>query len=275
MTVGLPPRRSDRLRRALLLGVNAVSEVQDMGAGFAAWRLSRWRGRPTHECRVRGVGRVTLRTGDTDAEVFLQVFRDRQYDFAAHGQHAWVDAAYQRILDAGKTPLVIDLGANNGASALWFALAYPAGRVVAVEPDPHSARICRENTAAWPVTVVEAAVGSANGTVTLVDPGNRSWGVSTRRSDDGEIPLVTVPQIVADAGADCALLAVKVDIEGFEDDLFAGNLDWLDSPAMVIVEPHDWLFPGRATSSAMQRELAARGFEMLISGENLIFVRQG
>jgi hypothetical protein len=66
---------------------------------------------------------------------------------------------------------------------------------------------------------------------------------------------------------------VKVDIEGFEADLFASNTDWLDDVSVVIVEPHDWLLPGRGTSLSFQLELARRAFEVLVSGENLVYVR--
>jgi FkbM family methyltransferase len=36
----------------------------------------------------------------------------------------------------GQTPLILDLGANIGASAVWFAVRYPAAHIVAFEPHP-------------------------------------------------------------------------------------------------------------------------------------------
>ena len=42
---------------------------------------------------------------------------------------------------------------------------------------------------------------------------------------------------------------------------------------VVIIEPHDWMLPGSATSRTFQRALLERDFELLISGENLVFVR--
>ena len=65
----------------------------------------------------------------------------------------------------------------------------------------------------------------------------------------------------------------KIDIEGFESDLFADNLDWLDRFAVVAIEPHDWMFPGQGTSLSFQKAMAARDFEMVICGQNLIFLR--
>jgi hypothetical protein len=69
------------------------------------------------------------------------------------------------------------------------------------------------------------------------------------------------------------LFCVKIDIEGFESDVFASNTEWLDDVTVVLVEPHDWMLPGQGSSRTMQVAMAARPFEMLISGENLIYVR--
>jgi len=71
---------------------------------------------------------------------------------------------------------------------------------------------------------------------------------------------------------DGELFQVKVDIEGFEKDLFGSNLDWLDQVDAVFIEPHDWLLPEDRTSRAFQQALAARDFSMLLCGENLIYI---
>ena len=70
------------------------------------------------------------------------------------------------------------------------------------------------------------------------------------------------------------LFAVKIDIEGFEDDLFAAETAWLEEVALVYIEPHDHLFPDRASSRTFQRELGRRDFDLVIRGENLVYVRR-
>ena len=251
-----------------------VAEWQELGPGFFARRWSGIRGRERHRCTVRGLGEVTVRTASSDAAVFRQVFCERQYDLDLHSQGAWVARRYGELLDAGRTPIIVDLGANNGASALWFATCYAEATVVAVEPDPESAAICRENTAGRSVLVVEAAIGSEPGSVDLVDEGNGSWAVQTRRAVDGGVAVVTVPELVARCGEGAELFIVMVAIEGFESDLFAANLEWLDQAAAVMIEPHDWLLPGSGTSTDFQKAMAERGFDLLISGENLLYVRR-
>ena len=41
-----------------------------------------------------------------------------------------------------------------------------------------------------------------------------------------------------------------------------------------MIEPHDWLLPGSGTSTDFQKAMAERGFDLLISGENLLYVRR-
>lgn len=65
----------------------------------------------------------------------------------------------------------------------------------------------------------------------------------------------------------------KVDIEGFEEDLFSENLDWLKEIFVLFIEPHDWLMSGRRTSRNFQRALAQHDFQILIRGENLVYIR--
>ncbi len=47
--------------------------------------------------------------------------------------------------------------------------------------------------------------------------------------------------------ADGRLFIVKIDIEGFERDLFDRNIDWVDQAAAIIVEPHDRMLHGAGT----------------------------
>jgi hypothetical protein len=69
------------------------------------------------------------------------------------------------------------------------------------------------------------------------------------------------------------LFIAKIDIEGFEGDLFSDNIGWLKDVYAVYIEPHDWLLPGKATSRNFQRAMGDLDFEIYISGENLLYVR--
>ncbi|MGH6963750.1 MAG: FkbM family methyltransferase [Phenylobacterium sp.] len=216
-------------------------------------------------------GVLYFRPADSDLLTFWYTLGAGEYSLARFGHHAAiVTAAYDRILAQGKTPLIVDAGANIGAASVWFAQQFPKARIVAVEPDPMNARICRLNTQGRNVEVVEAAIGARPGSVSLI-AAEESWGVQTVRG--GDVPIVTIPQLI-DRVENSELLIAKVDIEGFESDLFAEETDWIQKPTAIFLEPHDWMLPGRGTSRSFRQAIGPE-FEMLISGENLIFVRCG
>jgi hypothetical protein len=66
-------------------------------------------------------------------------------------------------------------------------------------------------------------------------------------------PVVTMSELFA--GGNCTPFTAKIDIEGFESDLFSQNLEWLDEVFLVYIEPHDWLFPTQGTSRTFQRAM--------------------
>lgn len=217
-------------------------------------------------------GRIALRPGTSDLEVVRQVWRDTQYAIV-HPPIAERLTAFEAAIRArGRVPVIVDAGANIGASALWLARKWPHARIIAVEPDPANAARARHNCADHAaITVVEAAIGGTPGFVTL-DPAAGAYAITTSRSPRG-CPIMTIAQCLAlvDHGE---LFAVKIDIEGFEDDLFATETAWLDEVALLYIEPHDYLFPDRASSRTFQRELGRRDFDLVIRGENLVYVRR-
>jgi FkbM family methyltransferase len=223
---------------------------------------------------VRGFGPIYIRKKSNDLSVLRQVFRMRQYELGQNAQAYRTNKRYRQILDSGKVPLVIDAGANNGCSALWFAKKFPHSKVVAIEPDHENCVMCRINTKRDPnISVIEAAVGGAPGFVTLATPFGETWAIQTRRGGTGDkVEVRTVPDIIASCGPECELFLIKIDIEGFETDLFSASIEWLELPMVVIIELHDWMLPGQFSSIAFQRAIAKYRFEVIISKENLIYI---
>ena len=245
-----------------------LRDVRTFGAG-ALLRVIR-DGRPI---RLKGVGRVAIRRGNSDMECFREIFQNGDYRID-HLQPVKdrIASCYHSILKSGSTPVIIDGGANIGASALWFTRQYPDARVVAVEPDAGNFRMLKLNTAACEnVEPVQAALGAEPGFVEVTNAVGLGWAAQTYRTDAG-LPIVAIGDIQATV-EDGKLFIVKIDIEGFENDLFSSRLDWINEAYVVIVEPHDWMLPGKFTSQNFMRAMAAHEFEVFIVGENLFFVR--
>jgi FkbM family methyltransferase len=261
--------RFDQVRRI-------VRDTARFGPGILSIALARALGRK--QLRVTlwdDVGSVVLRPGDSDLDCFKQVFGGRHYDLGLSEHAARLRQFYSRQLDTGALPVIVDAGANVGAATRWFASQFPDASIFALEPDKDSAELCRQNCVGLRnVRVIEAAIGGRPGNV-VVDRIGLSWAFQTRRvENEAAIPLYTVADILAMAGPKAALLIVKVDIEGFESDLFAHDTEWVADAPAIFVEPHDWLLPGKKTSQSMQSALMNQGFELLLHGQNLVFLRE-
>ena len=218
-------------------------------------------------------GEFFIRRADSDFEVIRQVFSRNQYDLNQFHQGKKISSFYEAILQQGNVPLIIDAGANAGFSARFFALKYPRAHIICVEPDPDNAAICRANTSELSlVNVVEAAIGSRPGRVSMERGGDLSWGLRTQRAESGP-SIVTVDELIQSV-KNSKVLIVKVDIEGFENDLFAENIGWISQTPALIVEPHDWLYPSDASSRTLQQAMLGEDRDLLISGENLIWIQR-
>ncbi|MGK2868609.1 MAG: FkbM family methyltransferase [Mycobacterium sp.] len=261
-------------RSMALLKTKAIWHVKDLlmlGLPYQARHMHRHDG-TEFQVRIKDVGAWTLRPRSADAAVVSQVFSWQQYDLSRFPQHAQITGTYRGILGRGKRPLILDLGANNGASARWFAREYPQADIVAVEPDSENARMCRLNNEGQPVQVLNAAIGSTPGHASLDTANTATLSYTTTRSSDGGVPIVTVGQILAERPGH-ELFIVKIDIEGFEEDLFASDTEWVQDASVILIEPHDWKFPDRETSQNLQKTMGRLPFHLLLSGENLVYVR--
>ena len=226
---------------------------------------------------VDRIGPVWIRDGTSDYAVFEQIFRTEEFNISTAPQFAWIRAAYDRLIAAGETPLVIDCGANIGLSTLYFALHLPAARIVGIEPARDNAQLARKNTQHNPlIEIVEAAVYDRETGLALVDPHAEKFAYRVQEAQAGEqgtIAAVTIDGLMRRYGATRNLI-VKVDIEGGEDTLFRSNTDWLDRTDLLIAETHDWLFPGQGTSRTLFTAIAGRKFEVIQKGEYMSFFFQ-
>lgn len=277
-------RRIDRASRRKHLALTVLHELKSffkdlkhapkLGFAFLMRHPMALAGQNTVTLPIRGVGPLHMRYRDSDAAVIRQVFSRREYDLKKYPQERRLQAAYETALAAGQTPLIIDCGANIGIASIWFAKRYPKAQIVAIEPDPGNLNMCRPNVAPFAnIRLVEGAIGAEAGAVELASPTGQGYAVRTERTESGSTRIYTIAELRALAGPNAKLLLVKVDIEGFEADLFSTSTEWLDDTAALIVEPHDWMLPGKHSSGPLQKAMFNRDFEMLVHRESLVFIR--
>ena len=216
-----------------------------------------------------------LRKRTSDLAAFEQVFLNNDYNLRRLARWDDINALYEKRRNEG-TPAILDLGSNAGFAALYFTKNWPEACVLAVEPDSGNYRALCDNTKNHnSIEPVHAAVANSNGQVRITNPDEAEWAYRTetlQSTSDDAIPAKTVQTLVDSAsnqGKLCIPFIIKIDIEGFEDNLFAQNTDWMNYFPVIIIEPHDWMLPRSGSSHNFLAEIAKGKWDIILLGENL------
>jgi FkbM family methyltransferase len=207
-----------------------------------------------------------------------QCFRDLQYDMPGGVHGVYLDGVYREIVASGRKPLIVDCGANIGSSALWFSARYPEAHIVAIEPAPANFALLSVNCRGLDVELKQAGVGPLDGAGWVEDPDGQH-GMECRTNEAGRgvaVPIVSLETLLASKPErEYAPFLLKVDIEGAEKSLFTGPSAVLDRFSIIIMEPHDWMFPGERTSVEFFRFHAEAGRDFAMSHENVASIAPG
>jgi FkbM family methyltransferase len=211
------------------------------------------------------------RWSEGDALAIQQCFTEAQYDMPSGAHGALVDNIYREIVASGPQPLIIDCGANIGASVTWLSARYPEAHIVALEPSAENFALLRRNCAGLDVDLRLAGIASADGRAYLDNPSGTPMDFRINSEHRGvEIDLVSVGSLLASKPASAYTpFLLKIDIEGGEKTLFDGDTDPINRFPLIILEPHDWLMPGQHTSQKFFRFHAAAGREFCMKHENV------
>ena len=203
-----------------------------------------------------------LRIGTSDIPTFRQIFFDREYDF-----------------NLNFTPeIIIDAGANIGLAAIYFANKYPKAKIISIEPERTNFSLLKENTKYYDniVSLNKALSNFGNQELKVVDNGYGNWGFLTESGEkDADcstknlIKTVTVEDIMNKYKYEY-IDVVKIDIEGYEKELFETNTHWLENTRCLIIELHDRIKHGCSTN--FFSVITKYDFSFSHNGENLIFI---
>lgn len=211
--------------------------------------------------RLRGL-EVYLRTASPDLFVAESSLIDLEY--------AHVRCPAPRV--------IIDAGANIGTSALYFAWAYPAARILAIEPETSNFELLCRNAAPFPnIVPIQAALWSSPGPRAILDRGSGPWGYTVSETDNRTAPTgqrvacVTMADLLAEHGIERVDL-LKMDIEGGEKDVLEHAEGWIDRIGVLTVELHERICPGCEAAFAR----ATAGFARIERhGEKYTAYREG
>ncbi len=217
--------------------------------------------------------RIAYRVRDkNDLAIANQMFAAEEYSIGGFRRASDVRAHYDALLAAGKIPLVLDCGGNIGLSALYFRDNYPRARIVAIEPDPANFALMSANVSPAGITPVHAAVASTSRRGRMKDAGTGGCGMRVENDPAGAVAFLSIDDLLGQHGEGAAPFILKMDIEGFEQDVFSGETSWLDRFYLAVIELHDWMLPGVASSRPFLSAVAALDRDFLFRGENVFSV---
>jgi FkbM family methyltransferase len=149
---------------------------------------------------------------------------------------------YYRLPLRSTPATILDLGANIGLSAIYFARLYPGSRLACVEPVPENVRLLIRNLKdnAVEAEIIAAAIDFKDGVVAM-ERGAADYGhkiaAATPSAFWFEVASVSVPSILKRLGWDRIGL-LKIDIEGHESVLLSQACQWLADVDALCVEYH-------------------------------------
>lgn len=188
-----------------------------------------------------GCVRLCLRSnGGADAFIHSEVFEHEYY----------------RLPLRGPPRTILDLGANIGLSAVYFARLFPDAELACVEPAPDNVRMLARNLELNSVSaaVVAAAVDVNDGRVLLaLDERDYAHQIVVPPKHGArpllEVDAISVPSLMRRLSWERIGL-LKVDIEGHEAALFARDCDWLEKVDAMCIEWHVEDGPARLAALA-------------------------
>jgi FkbM family methyltransferase len=198
--------------------------------------------------------KITIR--DVDDWIQIEhIFLTEEFNLSKTGRSELIKDTHRKMLAANVKPLIIDLGANIGLASKYFDLVYPSSHIVAVEPNGGNCLIARTNLPGNAV-LKKAAISSRSGTGNLIDTG-RNVGFRVETNPHGDVEFLTVQDLL-DSAKGCAPFLIKIDVEGFESDLFSENTEWIDLFPVLLIELHDWMLPGKQVTKNFLVEISKK-----------------
>ena len=209
-----------------------------------------------------------------DVGAVNQIFTNKDYDLSRFNNHTNCLVKYiDQYVKHGREMLIIDAGANIGASSVYFNNYFPHVQIFAIEPDEGNFKLLVENTKEYDgQDNFLGAIAGHDGILFLSDPGLSDWGFRTSKHDP-QSNAVSVncisPNKILSLKNNLQPLLFKIDIEGAESDLFSSDCSWMDFFPLIIIELHDWMLPFQSTSRNFFKAMVDYDFDYLNHGENI------
>jgi len=181
---------------------------------------------------------------------------------------------YLPLCSRPEAEVIVDLGANIGDAAVFFAKRYPRAKIIAVECDESNYQLLLRNIGPYPnVVPIKAAIWGETKKLSLeAGSGENAVYVSGQEAinPSKSIDGLTMGSLMKAQHIE-TIDILKVDIEGAEKNLFEHDCSWLATVQTIGIEFHDWRIKGctRAFFAALIKYFNGH-FSLLQRGETII-----
>jgi FkbM family methyltransferase len=256
----------ERRRRSLYIAFRRLvkaGEARRLGRRFPALR------------RLYFLATKWLRPGITEMGRFTIVFHREDvavsHSLRSTGTYEPFELELIRIL-VRPGDHCVDVGANIGIHSLALATSCaPSGQVLALEPDPENASLCRRNLASNHISCVEllelAADDSEGARELFLNHSNRGDHRLYQPEGEGrsvfEVAAVRLDRLLAERGLVPAV--IKIDVQGCESRVLAGASESLGGSGRLVVLTEFWSDGLTAAGSSPSRyceQLDALGLDL-------------
>jgi FkbM family methyltransferase len=207
--------------------------------------------------------------------IYREIFVNGQYAFEEIFD--LIKQRYEQLRSRGRTPLIVDAGANIGLASIFLARYFPEADFELVEADEANAAVARVNIADYPQMRLHNRALWHEHTKLSILPSKDFSTLRVEANGSGvairSVESITMADLVAGRAED--LLLVKMDIEGAEREVLSCNNDWLKASPVIIIEPHDGMRQSGGSLAGLLAFESYRKGMILVKGPTLMFAPEG
>lgn len=218
--------RSVRRWSGLLVALEGRARLQCMLDALLGREVQR-------EVVVGGVP-LRVRTNTPDLDVAVSCLHDKEYDH----------------IRCTAPQVIVDAGANIGASAVYFARKFPRALVIAIEPEAGNFALLQKNATGYGnIVTVQAALWGTQGKRTIQNRLTGHWGYTVSDTSNPtettgqDVECITMEQLMAQHEL-ASIDLLKMDIEGGELHVLEHSGAWITKVGILTVELHDRIVMG-------------------------------
>ncbi len=213
-----------------------------------------------------------------DLITVFEIFCEESYNLKRLKRWDEIIENYNSIIHNNLSPLIIDCGSNIGSSSNYFYRIFDKSSIAMIEPDLQNMKYSEINTPRIKKKLFNKAISCEEKIFNFDNELQDNRAFQINEYGKSKIEGITIEQVIRIMGDNVKPFLIKIDVEGFEKELFKKNTKWLDSFDIIIIEIHDWMLPNYANSENFLNAIASSNSfgvkrDIIISGENLICLK--